>query len=246
MLTSHARVLVAVSGGKDSSALLWHLKEIAGWDRYQLTLIPAVTTPLYPDPHWKERLAFLESLCASLGMPLTVLNTDTEVAQYSITASAPYTDTALQTDIETAQTGLTGLLKTDSSCFICSQLRRKALFTEALRQGCDTIALGHHLDDILTTALMNMLRHGTREGMEPLRVYRDGALRLIRPLLFVPEETIIRFCRAMGWRTYTCICACGTQGIRQAYRSKLEKLTDGSIRQKLNLLRGLYSYNLID
>ncbi len=232
MLSQGTAVLVAVSGGKDSGALLWHLAEIANWDSYKLTLIPAVTSPLYPDPEWDKRLTFLNNLCTSLGLTLKVLplNEDesSDLASGDCTEHRPVQRETIQ------------------SCFICSQLRRKVLFKETQRQGYDCIAFGHHLDDILTTALMNMLQHGSCEGMEPVRVYKQAGFRLIRPLVYVPEATIIKFSSMMGWNAYTCSCSVGTEGTRKEYRVRLETLTQGSIQQKRNLLRGLYSNYLIN
>ena len=224
MLPQGATVLVAVSGGKDSGALLWHLAEIANWKSYMLTLIPAVTHPLYPDPDWEKRLTFLDNLCTSLGLMLKVLPLYNDDGSEHCTIAPA----------------------TIQSCFICSQVRRKIIFKETQRQGCDCIAFGHHLDDILTTALMNMLRHGSCEGMEPVREYRQAGFTLIRPLVYVPEATIKKFSMMMGWDSYTCSCSAGTQGIRNKYRLRLEALTQGSIQQKRNLLWGLYSNHLVN
>jgi tRNA 2-thiocytidine biosynthesis protein TtcA len=84
-------------------------------------------------------------------------------------------------------------------CQRCTWNRRRALFEAAQRLGCNVVALGHHADDLAQTTLMNLLAGGKVETMAPRRDYFDGALRLIRPLCYVPEKEIRRFSRACAF-----------------------------------------------
>ena len=232
-------VLVAVSGGKDSSALLWHLAEIARWESFGLSLIPAVTAPSFLDTSWDQRRQFLETLCRELGLELRVLGS--EKNSPSGIEAASVTDLVRSDDNGVCDGKKIEGGSHDLSCYECSRARRILLYREALSLGAASIAMGHHLDDILTTALMNLLLHGSLEGMEPVRHYGKATIRLIRPLVRTAEETLRRFRDAMGWQSFTCTCPRGQNGTRAVFRERLEALTQGSLAQKERLLGGLLS-----
>lgn len=87
----------------------------------------------------------------------------------------------------------------EPDCSLCSRHRRRLLFSACLDAGIRTIAFAHHQDDLVQTYLMNLLFHGEASGtMRPLRLYAEGGLRLIRPLLTTPEKRIIAFARKSG------------------------------------------------
>lgn len=77
-----------------------------------------------------------------------------------------------------------------SPCFLCSWNRRKALFTVAQAQGCNKIALGHHMDDILQTLLMNLTFQGAFSTMPPKLVMKKFDMTIIRPLCLVHEADL--------------------------------------------------------
>jgi tRNA(Ile)-lysidine synthase TilS/MesJ len=124
-------------------------------------------------------------------------------------------------------------------CYRCSSLRRQALASYALEEGYTSIALGHHLDDILTTALMNMVAHGSAAVMKPRRHYEKLGLLLIRPLAYVPEESLRRLAACKGWQSVTCSCPFGLDGDRAEFRRRLDILCGNSLSAKLKLLRAL-------
>lgn len=80
-----------------------------------------------------------------------------------------------------------------SPCFLCSWNRRKALFKLALELGCSKIALGHHMDDILATLLMNMTFQGSFSTMPPMLEMRKFDMKIIRPMCLIEEPDLIRF-----------------------------------------------------
>ncbi|MGD2178331.1 MAG: ATP-binding protein [Anaerolineae bacterium] len=84
------------------------------------------------------------------------------------------------------------------NCFRCSWNRRKTLFTTAVDLGCKKLALGHHADDAAVTTLMNLMFNGKLETMEPRVVFFDGAVTVIRPLIYLTEKELIRHARAAG------------------------------------------------
>jgi tRNA(Ile)-lysidine synthase TilS/MesJ len=65
--------------------------------------------------------------------------------------------------------------------------------------GCTKLALGHHADDAAVTTLMNLMFNGRLETMEPRVVFFDGAVTVIRPLIYLPEKALIRHARAAGY-----------------------------------------------
>jgi tRNA 2-thiocytidine biosynthesis protein TtcA len=97
-----------------------------------------------------------------------------------------------------AEEDLRGGKRDEITCFGCAFQRRKALFIAAHRMGCNRIAFAHHRDDAATTTMLNLFRHGTLVGLEPVRVMFGGALTLIRPLIAVDERRIADFNRARG------------------------------------------------
>lgn len=101
---------------------------------------------------------------------------------------------------------LKGKTRKDISCFWCSWNRRKALFETAHRFGCTKLALAHHKDDIIETILMNMFFHGEISAMSPKQELFKGKIVIIRPLVYVDEDMIVRFARLAGFPHQKCAC----------------------------------------
>jgi tRNA 2-thiocytidine biosynthesis protein TtcA len=96
--------------------------------------------------------------------------------------------------------------KKDINCFWCSWNRRRALFQAAHRLGCTKVALGHHMDDIIETVLMNLFFHGETSAMVPKQELFEGKIVLIRPLAYVEEYMIKRFAKEEKLLHQTCAC----------------------------------------
>jgi tRNA 2-thiocytidine biosynthesis protein TtcA len=84
------------------------------------------------------------------------------------------------------------------SCYTCSRNRKRILFDEAVRIGAGKIALGHHMDDIARTTLMNMFFHGEISTMMPVQQFFGGTLSIIRPLCEVRENEVSRIAARLG------------------------------------------------
>lgn len=108
-------------------------------------------------------------------------------------------------------------------CFTCSWGRRKALFSAAREKGCSKIALGHHQDDIAQTILMNVFIHGEHSGMAPRVRLFGGEIEMVRPLAFVREAETAQYARSSGFPTTLCRCPFGRAGHRAKARAFLEK-----------------------
>jgi len=165
------RVLVAVSGGKDSLTLLdlLYRRRVSGPETLQL-----VAGHVQSDYHCGRAVStdWLATWCAARDIPL--LRTDIKVAD--VIASSAH-----------------------SQCFWCARARRKALFALAREAGCAKLAFGHHADDVAETTLMNLFYNGRVEAMQARSVLFDGALTVVRPLALVEERDIATFARASGY-----------------------------------------------
>lgn len=162
------RLLVAVSGGKDSLALLHLLATRRAWIPIDYTLIPAFVS--LGEPEDRQREALIRQLTAALGLPLEVIETD--IGRRLRAGGLP-----------------------ESTCFHCSRWKRRALFERARELEIAKIAFGHHQDDFIETALLNLFYGSNFSTMHPHQRLFDGRLALIRPLVYITAGEVIRYCR---------------------------------------------------
>jgi len=159
------RIVVGVSGGKDSLALLELLAlrrkyKLIDFDLY------AVHINVKELPYMVDH-DFLDAFCKELEVPII------------------YRDINVDFDRPSKK----------PACFRCSWHRRKTLFQITQELGCNKLALGHHMDDALETLMMNMLYHGSICSMPASLSMFDGALELIRPLILLKDEEMKNYCR---------------------------------------------------
>ncbi|MCF8112000.1 MAG: tRNA 2-thiocytidine(32) synthetase TtcA [Desulfobacteraceae bacterium] len=169
MIAPDDRILVAVSGGKDSMTMLWMLSE-------RLLRIPInyELYAVYVDPGFKGGFAgALAKWCRQTGVELLVEETDHGLFAHS------------------------GQNR-ENPCFMCARMRRKRIFEVADRLGCRKIAFGHHKDDIIETLFINMCYTGVMSTMRPAQDMFEGRFTMIRPLAYVDEDRISRFAADMG------------------------------------------------
>ena len=196
MLEAGDRVMVCLSGGKDSWVLLHLLRKLTKRLPFAIELVGVNLDQGHPG---FEQSVIADYLDAH-GYTHQMLHQDTlTVVKSKITEGKTY-------------------------CSLCSRLRRGILYTAADEVGATKMALGHHRDDILETALLNLFFGGKLATMPPKFLSDDGRNTVIRPLALCAEEEIAEYAAAVGFPILPCNL-CGSQENLQRQQMK-QLLTD--------------------
>ncbi len=134
---------------------------------------------------------------------------------------------------------LTNTKKKDITCFWCSWNRRKALFETAHQLGYKKVALGHHLDDIIETTLLNLFFNGEISSMAPKQELFSGAITIIRPLVYVEEDILRRFAKEEGLLSKTCSCPNSFTSNRRRMEAIIKDIKKVCPDVKKNIFRSL-------
>ncbi len=197
MIEPEDRVMVAVSGGKDSTTLLLMLEQIQKRAPFSFSIQPVILDQKQPGFNVQEFKEWLKTR----GHELVVLEEDT----YSVVK-------------EKTSPG-------KSYCRVCSRLRRGILYTFAHNNGYNKIALGHHRNDLNETALLNMFYGGKLATMPPYLRSDDKRNTVIRPLAYVAERDIRKLAELEKYPIIPCQL-CGSQDglMRQRVKAFLETM----------------------
>ncbi len=188
MIEDGDKVMVCVSGGKDSYALLDILMGLRQRAPIRFELVAVNLDQKQPGFPEHVLPAYLESI----GVPFHIENQDT----YSIVKRL-------------VPEGAT-------MCSLCSRLRRGILYRVASELGANKVALGHHRDDIIVTLLMNMFFGGRMKGMPPKLVSDDGKHIVIRPLAYVAETDLERWAAVRDYPIIPCTLCGSQEGLQRA------------------------------
>jgi tRNA 2-thiocytidine biosynthesis protein TtcA len=210
MISDGDRIVVGLSGGQDSLALVWILNE-----RRSRILINYDLFPVYIDPGFDGGFSkSFENYCKKIGLNLRVEQTD-----YGILAHSSQ--------------------NRENPCFLCSRLRRKRLFEIADELGCNKLALGHNKDDIIETLFLNICYAGEISTMVPRQTFFQGRFTLIRPLAFTDEDIIRRFAKEQQFPDFMNPCPTAKVSKRQEIKTLLEQLYRTNKKIKGNIFRSL-------
>lgn len=209
MIGAGDRILLSVSGGKDSLALALGL-------RLRLRYIPityhleAILVNWREHPHPPRALDTLGAFFEALEIPLSIVDADMRPESFG------------------------GRF----DCYRCGRNRRRILFDRVkCWDEFPRIATGHHLDDIVQTTLMNIFFRGTFSTMMPVQPFFSGSLHVIRPLCEVREETITAVARDLALPISTIDCPFRTSNVRSRIRPLIEEAARINPRVRENINR---------
>ena len=222
MIEQGDKVMVCVSGGKDSYAMLDILLKLKARAPIDFELI-AVNLD-QKQPGFPEDV--LPTYLTALGVPFHIENQDT----YSIVKRV--------------------IPEGKTTCGLCSRLRRGILYRVADELGATKIALGHHRDDMLQTFFLNMFFGGKLKGMPPKLVSDDGRHIVIRPLAYVTEKDLVRWAAHKQFPIIPCTL-CGSQENLQRKQvaemlREWEKKHPGRIESMFGALQNIVPSHLMD
>ena len=190
------KILVGLSGGKDSLALLELLARRSKIYKPRFSVVAAHV--VMENIAYESDTDYLRNYADELGVPFLTYRTSFD----------PSTDTR------------------KSPCFLCSWNRRKALFTIAHEQQCNKIALGHHMDDILETLLMNLTFQGAFSTMPPRLEMRKFDMTIIRPMCLVHEADLVELAALRGYRKQIKNCPYEKDSHRSSMKDVLRRLEE--------------------
>lgn len=216
------RIAVCISGGKDSWLTAMLLKHLQPFSE-----VPFELTYLCMDPGYSpENRRQIEENARLLNIPLEIFETDIFSAAEDACEGSP--------------------------CYLCARMRRGHLYAEAKRRGYNKIALGHHLNDVIETAIMSMSYGAQLQGMVPrLRSANFEGMELIRPIYCIREDDIIAWQRYNGLHFLRCACRVSEAGEvdenaskRRETKELIRRLRQVNPNVEINIFASLHKVNL--
>lgn len=177
MIEENDKIAVCLSGGKDSITLLHAFKAL---QRFYPKKFELIAISINPGFEFFDT-TLLQNLCDNLEIPLFIEKTHTKEIVFDIR-------------------------KEKNPCSLCANLRRGAINSIAVREGCNKIALGHNQDDVLETFLLNLFYTGSIGTFSPVSHMDRTGITLIRPLVYTPEKETKRFVKKNNLTVMPKVC----------------------------------------
>ncbi|MGI6393277.1 MAG: tRNA lysidine(34) synthetase [bacterium] len=195
MITEGDHILVALSGGKDSSVMLKLLarKKVSTTNDYKLSSV-FVKTGFEKDVEIEK---YLQEYSESLKVPF-----------YSVeTPFSPLTNS-----------------KAKKPCYLCSRFRRLAIFDLADKVGSSVVAFGHHRDDFIQTFFLNIFSSGLLQSIYPVHSFFKGKYKVIRPMLYIDERALSLESKVLKIEAFESGCPFGAASERAFIKSLLQEI----------------------
>ena len=208
MIKEGDRIAVGVSGGKDSMALLAAMANLRIFYPEKFELVAITLDPRFggEDADYSE----IEELCKKLDVEYIIKRTQLAEVIFDIR-------------------------KESNPCSLCARMRRGALHDAAKAAGCNKIALGHHLDDVAETFIMNLFNGGTLDCFMPVTYLSRKDIYMIRPMIFARESDCARVARKENLPVVKSKCPADGTTERQEVKDFLSSLEKkyGNVREKI-------------
>lgn len=208
MIKDGDRIAVGVSGGKDSMALLAAMANLRIFYPAKFELVAITLDPRFggEDADYSE----IEELCKRLDVEYIIKRTQLAEVIFDIR-------------------------KESNPCSLCARMRRGALHDAAKAAGCNKIALGHHLDDVAETFIMNLFNGGTLDCFMPVTYLSRKDIYMIRPMIFARESDCARVARKENLPVVKSKCPADGTTERQEVKEFLSSLEKkyGNVREKI-------------
>ena len=216
MIEENDKIAICLSGGKDSITLLHAFKAL---QRFYPKKFELIAISINPGFEFFDT-TLLQNLCDNLEIPLFIEKTHAKEIVFDIR-------------------------KEKNPCSLCANLRRGAINSIAVREGCNKIALGHNQDDVLETFLLNLFYTGSIGTFSPVSHMDRTGITLIRPLVYTPEKETKRFIKKNNLTVMPKVCPMDGTSKREDMRLMIFSLQKNIPMIRANLF-GAIQRNLPD
>lgn len=216
MIEENDKIAICLSGGKDSITMLHAFKTLQRFYPKKFDIIAISINPGFE--FFDTNL--LHEMCDKLEIPLFIENSHAKEIVFEIR-------------------------KEKNPCSLCANLRRGAINSIAVREGCNKIALGHNEDDVLETFLLNLFYTGSIGTFSPVSYMDRSGITLIRPLIYVPEKETKRFVKKNNLTVMPKVCPMDGNSKREDMKQMIFSLKKDIPMVRANLF-GTIKRNLPD